>query len=344
MPLRSEEFPMRRLILRQVAGAAVLAAMLATTPLSDALAHCYVGSRFFPATVNVDDPCVADELSLPTVSVFKNGDVPSARELDVSGEFSKRITENLGVSVGSTWTRLSLPGGPAVSGFQNLETTLKYQFVTDAAREFVMSAAVSVEWGNTGAARVGAESFSTITPTLFLGKGFGDLPDSVRWLRPFAVTGQVGYAIPSSASKTIFGVDPDTGEPTIDIDRHPRFITYGGSLQYSFPYLKANVVDLGLPEFINRLIPIVEMQFQTPVANDFNTGIGTTGTINPGVLLVGDKVQLGFEAIIPINRASGSGVGVVAQLHFYLDDIFPNSIGRPLFASTTSPGGPAFGR
>src|SRR5262249_23719393 len=123
-----------------------------------------------------------------------------------------------------------------------------------------------------------------------------------------------------------------------------RFIVYGGSLQYSFPYLKANVVDLGLPDFINRLIPIVEMQFQTPVANDFNTGIGTTGTINPGVILVGGKLQLAFQAIIPVNRASGSGVGVVAQLHFYLDDIFPNSIGRPLFASNTSPGGPAFGR
>jgi len=326
---------------------AVLAILIASVPLSDALAHCFVGARFFPATLTVDDPCVADELSLPTVSAFKNSnlptsDFPSAREIDVSGEFSKRITDALGVSVASTWTHLRLPGGPNASGFQNLETTLKYQFVTNAAQELVLSAALSVEWGNTGAQQVGAESFSTITPTFFIGKGLGDLPDTVRWARPFALTGQIGYAIPSSSSKLIPGeIDPDTGEQTFDIERRAKFLVYGGSVQYSMPYLKANVVDLGLPDFINRLIPIVEAQFQTPVGNTFDPGLGTTGTVNPGVLWAGQYFQLGVEAIIPINRASGSGVGVIGQLHFYLDDIFPTSIGRPIFASNT--GRPMFG-
>jgi len=46
---------------------------------SDALAHCFVGGRFFPATLATDDPCVADEMSLPTIAIFKNGDDPSAR-------------------------------------------------------------------------------------------------------------------------------------------------------------------------------------------------------------------------------------------------------------------------
>jgi hypothetical protein len=320
---------------------AALTALVTIAPCSHAAAHCFVGGRFLPATLAVDDPCVADELSLPTVAVFKNGDIPWARELDISGEFSKRITEAFGVSVASTWTHLAPPGGPNASGFQNLETTLKYQFLTDATHELVMSAAVSVEWGNTGAQAVGAESFSTITPTFFFGKGFGDLPDTARWLRPIAVTGQVGYAIPSSSSKTIFGIDPDTGETTFDIDHRPRFLVYGGSLQYSMPYLKSSVVDLDLPDFINHLIPIVEAQFQTPVANDFVTDVGTTGTVNPGVIWTGSHFQVGVEALIPINHASGSAVGVLGQLHLYLDDIFPRSIGRPLFAGTT--GRPTFG-
>jgi hypothetical protein len=109
------------------------------------------------------------------------------------------------------------------------------------------------------------------------------------------------------------------------------------------PYLKSNVVDLQLPDFVNRLVPIVEAQFQTPVSNNFNTGIGTTGTINPGVIWVGDYFQVGLEAMIPINRASGSGVGVIAQLHLYLDDIFPHSIGQPLIGGTTNPRRPVFG-
>jgi hypothetical protein len=174
-------------ILRQFA-----LAMIAIVPASHAYAHCVAGSRFFPATLVVDDPCVADKLSLPTVSFFKNGDNPSASELDISAEYSKRITDTFGVSVSSTWTQLRPPGGPTVSGFQNLDTSFKFQFYTDALRELVMSASLAVEWGHTGSADVVAEPFTTLTPTFFIGKGFGDLPETAQWIRPFAITGQVG--------------------------------------------------------------------------------------------------------------------------------------------------------
>src|ERR671925_195953 len=100
-------------------GSAALALLAAFVPISDAAAHCFVGGRFFPATLNVDDPCVADELSLPTVARFNTGDDPSARQLDISGEYSKRITDTFGVSIGRTWTHISQPAGmPDVSGFQ----------------------------------------------------------------------------------------------------------------------------------------------------------------------------------------------------------------------------------
>ena len=99
------------------------------------------------------------------------------------------------------------------------------------------------------------------------------------------------------------------------------------------PYLKSAVVDLGLPDFVNRLIPIVEAALQTPVSNTGTSGTVTTGTINPGIIYVGDKYQVAIEAMIPVNRQSGTNVGVIAQLHFFLDDIFPRSIGRPLFGA-----------
>jgi len=97
------------------------------------------------------------------------------------------------------------------------------------------------------------------------------------------------------------------------------------------------VVDLGLPDFINHLIPIIEAQFRTPVANNFGQSWATTGTVNPGVIWVGTYFQIGVEAIIPINRESGTGVGVIGQLHLYLDDIFPTTIGKPLFGTATAP-------
>src|SRR6266849_5666218 len=108
------------------------------------------------------------------------------------------------------------------------------------------------------------------------------------------------------------------------------------------PYLKSQVVDLQLPDFFNRLVPIVEASFRTPVSNNFNTGIGTTGTVNPGVIWVGNYFQLALEAIIPINRASGTGIGAMAQLHLYLDDIFPTTIGAPLLGRAV-PVRPVFG-
>jgi hypothetical protein len=103
------------------------------------------------------------------------------------------------------------------------------------------------------------------------------------------------------------------------------------------PYLKSSVVDLGLPDFVNRLIPLVEANLQTPVGNTFTSGVKTTGTINPGVIWVGKTFQFGIEALIPINRESGSNVGVIAQLHFYLDDIDPRGIGKPIFGNAVQP-------
>jgi hypothetical protein len=138
------------------------------------------------------------------------------------------------------------------------------------------------------------------------------------------VTGQVGYQVPTSSfdfTQNVF---------------IPQQLVYGASLQYSLPYLKSEVIDLQLPEFFNHLIPIVEATFTTPVANNFGNPYTTTGTINPGVIWVGSYFQVGLEAMIPINRESGSGVGVLGQLHLYLDDMFPTTVGQPLFGGTSA--------
>ena len=122
---------------------------------------------------------------------------------------------------------------------------------------------------------------------------------------------------------------PRTGD--VDTEFNPRVLVWGASLQYSLPYLKSSVVDLGLPDFVNRLIPLVEVSLQTPVSNFASSGTVTTGTVNPGLIYVGDTYQLALEAMIPVNRDSGTSVGVIGQVHFFLDDIFPNSIGTADF-------------
>jgi hypothetical protein len=59
------------------------------------------------------------------------------------------------------------------------------------------------------------------------------------------------------------------------------------------------------------------------------------------VIWVGTYFQVGVEAIVPINRASGTGIGVMAQLHLYLDDVFPTTIGKPLFGTASTPQKPS---
>src|SRR5436309_15704031 len=95
------------------AGLPRLAIMLALmlVPSGEGFAHEIVGNRFFPATLGIEDPGVNDELSIPTVASFKTGDDPSFRQRDISGEFSKRITDAFAISFGVTHSHLSAPGG-----------------------------------------------------------------------------------------------------------------------------------------------------------------------------------------------------------------------------------------
>jgi len=107
-----------------------LAMLAVTLAASTARAHEIVGNRFFPATLAIADPRVTDALALPTVSMLKSGDVPSFKQMDISGEFAKRITEDFAISVAPTWSRLYAPGGLTMNGargFQNVETLLKYR-------------------------------------------------------------------------------------------------------------------------------------------------------------------------------------------------------------------------
>src|SRR5947208_2188015 len=175
-------------------------------------------------------------------------------------------------------------------------------------------------------------SLTTWAPGFFFGKGFGDLPDTVSFLKPLAVTGQVGVAIPTSASTRTVILNETTGEREIDIERHPDVVEWGFAVEYSIIYLQEQVKDIGLHPPFDRLIPLVEFAFETPL-NRGQEG-QTTGTINPGLIWSGKYFQVAAEAMVPVNSRMGNDVGFIAQLHFYLDDLLPHSLGRPLFGST----------
>ena len=313
---------MRRASFPAIAATTVTALLGAAPP--PAFAHGVVGQRFFPATLAIDDPFVADELSLPTVSITKrhgSADEPPALETDFSAELSKRLSPDLGLSLGAALILLDPDRGSTIAGFDNMEIGLKYVFLKSAEHELILAGGLDIDVGGTGHARVGAESFSTFTPSFFFGEGLGDLPASLRYLKPLAVTGVLALALPTHVS--------------------PRVFQWGLTFQYSLQYLQSYVQDVGLPPPFNRMIPIVELPMETSVEGASRTG----GSVNPGLIWFGRKLQLGLEAVIPVHgntvdpdeEPRQGSVGLLAQVHFYLDDIWPEVFTWTPFSGVLGP-------
>jgi hypothetical protein len=274
-------------------------------------AHGIAGDRVFPATIATDDPSAASELSLPTVSWQHNarddsGNIPS--ETDVGGELDVLVAPNFALGIAPTWTSQTAKGEPGGYGFQNLEVSGKYQFYKNDEHEIIMSGGLVTDIGGTGATRLNVDPNSTFTPTFYFGKGMGDLPDGMALLKPFAVTGTMGFAVAQDRS------EPDAFQPGI-------------AIEYSMPYLKSSVKDYGLPEFVNHLVPVVEVPLSVNVDNgDHSTG----GSVNPGIIYLADSWQFGVEAVVPVTARDQHGVGVIGQFHVFLDDLVP-ALAQPIF-------------
>ena len=292
-------------------------------------AHGFAGPRFFPATLTTDDPFVADELSLPTLQTFHTPDNGGTREFDVSIDLAKTITPYLDIEIGQDEVNLFPHDGHHKTGLGNLELGSKFQFYVNAPHETILSLGIDATVGGTGSRQVGRDPFTTFSPGLFFGKGFGDLPDRVAFLRPLALTGNLSVDIPTSAGTRTSGeVDPTTGIRDVDVDRNAVALETNFALEYSLIYLQDNVKNIGLGKPFNRMIPLVEAVVTTPL--DRGQGGLTTASINPGVIWSGSVCQFGVEALVPVNARSGSRVGVLVQFHLYLDDLLPG-IFHPIF-------------
>ncbi|TAL96367.1 MAG: hypothetical protein EPN73_10565 [Paraburkholderia sp.] len=266
-----------------------------------ARAHAIAGDRVFPSTMAVDDPGVGDEANLQFGHMRVPGDNGDQSVNTFAFEYDKLVTSRLAVSVGGTY---AMQNNPTAHGFDNFDVGLKYLLYVNEAHEFMTSVGVNAELGGTGSHAI-ADSFSTISPTIFAGKGFGDLPDSLAYLRPVAITGEAGPSLTTGAGQ-------------------PNAFNYGFTVQYSLPYLQQHVHDIGLPQPFASIIPLVEIPLSRSQGQ-------TTGTVNPGFIWINRYGQFGVEAQIPVNRASGSHVGILVQAHIFFDDVASTTIGKPLF-------------
>jgi hypothetical protein len=292
-----------------------------------AYAHGFAGDHMFISTLLIDDPNVADEASLPTLTFLPQdaGGGATSYNYNFGLEWDKRITENFGFAINDGYTWLTQPGGAkTANGWNNIVVTLKYKPYVSAEHEFMLSVGVQREFARSGAngsngAALGNDDSGSTGPTVYFGKGFGDLP--IGPFRALALTGELTYVLADKGLKVDqYGDALNNG--------NANAWSGGLSLQYSIRYLSAQVKDYGLPGFVNKLTPVVELSWSSPAtkpnqsATQYLWGVGLNYTAT--------DYAVGLEALLPGNRATGNHMGVIAQFHLYFDDMFPTSLGKPI--------------
>ncbi len=294
-----------------LAGAAALACHAAP-----AAAHAVSGVRVFPVTLTLDDPGVADEVTTPQI-VYQPGPGPS-NDTSYLWEWDKTITPDTALIYNHGYDVINASGAKRATGFENVVLTGKWQAWVVPEREFLLSLGVQREFAGFGHAVAEgiADAHGSTGPTVYFGKGFGDLP--IGLFRPLAITGEFTWTIPDRR----LNLTGDNGGSV------PSFFT-GLSLQYSLPYLQSQVKDLGLPDIFGRLIPLVEINYLTPTAAPA-AGDPMTLAVSAGAIYLADTYQVGVELVFPGNKAAGKNIGTIAQLHLFLDDLLPDSLGKPL--------------
>jgi hypothetical protein len=297
-PILSENAVWRRL------GAALAVLLLGFWPRL-APAYTAAGDRIFPALILLPQVAPADEFYLP----FSTEPVPGGRDTNQSAVFAKTLTERLGIQVeeGYDWEQRN--GMPTATGWQNLQTTVKYLVALDPEHEALLSVGVNREWGGSGTSRIDNPKGAT-TPTVYVARGFGDA--AMPLLRPFAVEGTFGYQVSDALPR-------------------PDKLETGIAIEYSLPYLESKVSPVALPAWLAATTPIVETFLSTPTRY-IRGGGETATTIGPGLSYAGEGWELAIEALVPATRAAGTGLGVTAQLHLALDFLLPDSLGKPLIA------------
>src|SRR4030081_2083730 len=300
----------------------------------------YVGDRYFPSTLATTVPTPADFYKPPYFVLLPGtATTPTTREIDIPTTYSRLVTRDLAVFFTETFRILEDANRGTRSGFENFVIGAQYQLYTNPEHQFVFTVGGTAAIGGTGAPGI-ASSFSTLTPTVYIGKGFGDLPDSLAWLRPLTVSSTVAVAVPTASTSlgTIDSLRADagaftslmtvpSGATTLSETIHPKILQLGFALEYSLVtnmYTGPNRTGTRYPE---GWVPLVEFTTATPLNGPLAGR--TTSTVNPGVIWVSRYLQVGVEAIIPMDAHSGRDLGARAQAHLYLSEIFPDL--KPIF-------------
>ncbi len=271
-------------------------------------AHGVVGQRSFIEPFVTEDVNPKNEfvVARPEWDTTRDG-----RAFSLGFGLEKKLADRLSLTLDSAWLDVRPRGAdePQASGADNLGVTLKYAFFVSPAHEAIVSAAVE-STAPTGVRAAGAEPAWSFKPFLLYGKGAGDLPDALAYLRPLAVQGDAGYEI------------------ALDHDRTTA-LRHDVAIEYSIPYLQQGVRDFGIPRPLANLIADVEFNFENgahATAHGANSVL-----VTPGIVYMDRWVELGIAGRFPLNARANDdlGWGVIGIVDLFIDDLFPWTTWQP---------------
>jgi hypothetical protein len=218
----------------------------------------------------------------------------------------KLLGNNSSLLITGGWEELEPRGMPDVSGARDLSFYFRQAVYISGPHEleFTLSPLLIVP---TGTRQIGDQGFTHLGGELLLGKGMGDLPnsESLRYLRPFAVQAEVGYA------GRIEG--PANSDVVANFE-----------VEYSLRYLNRFVQGVALESPWINLVPYVQFNYSQALIGSQLTTLPDF-RLTPGIAYMGDYCEVSLGAQVALNGAAQSGdrVAVIGLVELFYDDIFP---------------------
>lgn len=204
--------------------------LLISLSASLAMAHGIAGSRYFPPTIAVEDPYAANEVH---AVIGRSANIGAGNANTDPGDIGLvgigiEPLDGFGIAINGVYRSPNGNITPQSSGFDNLYYVAKQELHISDPHEFAVSLGVMGQAGRAGSKN--GDTYTTYAPTIFYAKGFGDLPDALSLLKPLAITGILGYQIPTDQSQ-------------------PKVFNWGFTIQYSLLYLNNFVKPTGWNDF-----------------------------------------------------------------------------------------------
>ena len=172
----------------------------------------------------------------------------------------------------------------------NLDLAYKRILIALPRREFVLTINPSIELplGNKTA---GSETHARAGFDLLFQKGFAELPDPVRMLRPLGVEGDFGW------QSKVTGARDDL--MTTDLE-----------LEYSLQYLDENVAASSVPRAFRNLTPNLAFDYGQYLSAHRNSS-APNFSLTPAIAWLNATFEMNFGVQVAVNHAA-AGTGAVA--------------------------------